>query len=158
MKNQITASASALVIAALLALTAMLASAGARAQELEKSMQSRLQTGATKLENACGDDIKKYCSQVTPGEGRMIYCMQAYEDKLSAKCLAAVYDAAQNVQLFSNLMHEVTNACRDDAVKTCGKVQVGHGRVLQCLIDNKSTVSKVCADSVQKISDFAASK
>ena len=31
------------------------------------------------LEDAC-KDIRKYCSTVTPGEGLMIYCMEAHED------------------------------------------------------------------------------
>ena len=34
----------------------------------------------------CADDIKKYCTDSDPGEGRMVYCMQAHEDKISPKC------------------------------------------------------------------------
>ena len=29
------------------------------------------------LENSCGEDIKKFCSTVTPGGGRIVYCMKA---------------------------------------------------------------------------------
>ena len=121
-------------------------------------MQGRVATGVAKMESACGKEINKYCRLVTPGEGRMIFCMEAYEDKLSPKCLATMYDAAQNTQILANAIKTVTALCRDDAVKTCGKVRVGHGRVLQCLLDNKTTVSKGCADAVQKVSDFAAAK
>ena len=43
----------------------------------------KLATGIKKLESSCGEDIKKYCSAVTPGGGRLLYCMQAHEDKIS---------------------------------------------------------------------------
>ena len=28
----------------------------------------------------------KFCGQVTPGEGRLVLCMMAHEDKVSNKC------------------------------------------------------------------------
>ena len=41
--------------------------------------------------NGCKVEIEKYCAQVTPGEGRVLACLFAYEDKLSAKCEYALY-------------------------------------------------------------------
>src|SRR5258708_4103481 len=32
---------------------------------------------------ACQADIKQFCANVTPGEGREFACLRAYEDKLS---------------------------------------------------------------------------
>ncbi len=43
----------------------------------------RLTADIQKLETSCGEDIKKYCSTVTPGDGRILHCMQAHEDKIS---------------------------------------------------------------------------
>lgn len=38
------------------------------------------------IEAACGADIKQYCANVTPGEGREIACLKSYSDKISAGC------------------------------------------------------------------------
>ena len=42
---------------------------------LGKTIVEKLSAKVTALEKACAGDIKKYCRTVTPGEGRMIYCM-----------------------------------------------------------------------------------
>jgi len=158
LKAPLMAATKTAAVATMFCIALGMAAGGAGAQDIEKAMQGRIAAGVAKMEGACGKELRKYCSQVTPGEGRIIFCMEAYEDKLSPKCLATMYDAAQNAQALASIMKTATAMCRDDAVKTCGKVRVGHGRVLQCLLDNKSTVSKSCADAVQKVSDFAAAK
>jgi len=33
----------------------------------------------------CKKEIETYCKGVTPGEGRILACLYAYEDKLSAR-------------------------------------------------------------------------
>jgi hypothetical protein len=38
------------------------------------------------LEQACQADIKQFCANVTPGQGREFACLRAYEDKISAGC------------------------------------------------------------------------
>jgi Golgi apparatus protein 1 len=60
-------------------------------------VSGRLEAAVQKLRAACGDDITKYCSSVTPGEGRLLYCMIAHEDKISTKCDYALYSAARNL-------------------------------------------------------------
>ena len=68
-----------LVKLGLLPLLAVLSAGPASAQtDIGKTILEKLTARITKLENACAKDIKKYCSTVTPGEGRMIYCMQAH--------------------------------------------------------------------------------
>ena len=46
--------------------------------DIGKTVLEKLTAKVAKLESACAKDIKKYCKTVTPGEGRMIYCMQAH--------------------------------------------------------------------------------
>ncbi|NIV22045.1 MAG: hypothetical protein GWN51_00030, partial [Gemmatimonadetes bacterium] len=43
---------------------------------------------------ACDAEIQAYCSQVSPGEGRLLACFYAHGDKLSGQCEYALYDAA----------------------------------------------------------------
>ncbi len=38
------------------------------------------------LDAACKADLKQFCANVTPGQGREIACLKAYEDKISAGC------------------------------------------------------------------------
>ena len=43
--------------------------------------QARIMAGIQKLQAGCADDAKKFCSTVTPGEGRLFYCIMAHEDQ-----------------------------------------------------------------------------
>jgi hypothetical protein len=121
-----------------------------------KTILEKMTAKVTKLENSCAADIKKYCKDVTPGEGRMIYCMQAHEDKISPKCAYELEDTAGSVQATAELLKDGVVACKAEIAGVCGKVQPGEGRIAACLIANKSTASKDCADAIQKFEALAA--
>ena len=112
-------------------------------------VSERLEAAVQKLRAACGDDITKYCSSVTPGEGRLLYCMIAHEDKISTRCDYALYSAARNLDRAIDFVEEAADACWSDIQKLCADVPEGGGHVAQCLISKKSTVSADC----QKILD-----
>jgi hypothetical protein len=124
--------------------------------DVGKTIVEKLTAKITKLENACASDIKKYCKDVTPGEGRMIYCMQAHEDKISPKCTYELEEAAASVQATADLLKDGVVACKAEIAGVCGKIQPGQGRIAACLIANKSTASKDCADAIQKVEALAA--
>jgi hypothetical protein len=42
------------------------------------------------VKEACQADIKQFCANVTPGQGREFACLHAYDDKISAGCKAAM--------------------------------------------------------------------
>jgi hypothetical protein len=121
-----------------------------------KALIDKLTARIAKLENACAADIKKYCKDVTPGEGRMIYCMQAHEDKISEKCAYELGDTADSVQAAADVLKDGVLACKAEIAGVCGKIQPGQGRVAGCLIANKSTASKDCAEAIQKVEAMAA--
>jgi hypothetical protein len=136
----------------LLPLLVILSASSAPAQtDITKAIQQKLAAEAAKLENSCADDIKKYCSDVTPGEGRMIYCMQAHEDKISPKCTFDLEEAATDVQLSADNLRDAITACHAEIIGVCGKTQPGQGRIAACLIANKSTASKNCVEAIDKI-------
>ena len=124
--------------------------------DLVKAVQDKLTAGIAKLESACNEDIKKYCSNVTPGEGRVLHCMQAYEDKISPQCGYAEQEAALNLQMAIDRLKEAVIACNNDITKFCGKTQPGQGRVAQCLIANKAAASAQCAGAIQKLQTATA--
>ena len=124
--------------------------------DLGKTILEKLTARVTKLESACANDIKKYCRTVTPGEGRMIYCMEAHEDKISAKCAFELEDAAENVQSAADALKDAVLACKAEITGVCGKIQPGQGRIAACLLANKSTASAGCAEAIKKIETMVA--
>ena len=142
-----------------LSLLVILSVGSASAQtNLGKTIVEKLSAKITKLENACRGDIKKYCKDVTPGEGRMIYCMQAHEDKISPKCTYELGEAAGSVQATVDLLKNGVIACKAEITGVCGKIQPGQGRIAACLIVYKSTASKDCADAIQKVEAMGAAQ
>ena len=113
----------------------------------------RLAARFKKLETACGEDVKKFCSTVTPGEGRIMLCMQAHEDKISDGCASTLDEVAYQAEATADNLREAVNACRGDIDKVCATTQPGQGRLAACLAANKTSVSKGCADAVQKVQD-----
>jgi hypothetical protein len=140
-----------------LPLLVVLAAGSVSAQtDVAKTLQDKLTAREAKFEGACAKDIKKYCKTVTPGEGRLIYCMQAHEDKISPPCAFEVEDLLTNEQDSLEDMKSAIGACKAEIAGVCGKVVPGQGRIVACLESNKSTASKDCADALQKIETDSA--
>jgi Golgi apparatus protein 1 len=138
-------------------LLAILSVGAASAQaDLGKALLEKLTARVAKLESACASDIKKYCKTVTPGEGRMIYCMEAHEDKISPKCTFELGEAATGVQTAADALKDAVIACKAEISGVCGKTLPGQGRIAACLLSNKSTASAGCVDAIQKIEAMAA--
>jgi len=94
--------------------------------------------------NGCKDELEKYCSNVTPGEGRVLACLYAYGDKLSGRCEYALYDAASRLERAVAALSYAVNECSSDLKQYCGSVAAGEGRLLECLQKNDDKVSKRC--------------
>jgi hypothetical protein len=94
--------------------------------------------------NGCKVELEKYCSNVTPGEGRVLACLYAYNDKLSGRCEYALYDAAVRLERAVAALSYAVNECSSDLKKFCGNVEAGEGRLLDCLQKNDAQVSPRC--------------
>lgn len=114
-------------------------------------LQARLTAAIGKIEAACRDDINKFCSQVTPGEGRLILCMQAHEDKISGACDYAVYEASHNLQRALDHIEVAADICWDDIVQHCSDVAAGNGRIAQCLASKKDVLTRHCQGAIDQI-------
>ncbi|MCK1513889.1 hypothetical protein IVB22_15210 [Bradyrhizobium sp. 190] len=143
--------------AGLLSLLAVLLAGPASAQtDIGKKVLEKLTARIAKLESACAQDIKTYCSTVTPGEGRMIYCMHAHEDKIDPKCAFELGDAASSVQAAADSLKDAVIACKSEITGVCGKTVPGEGRIAACLLTNKSAASSGCVAAIQRIEAIAA--
>ena len=94
--------------------------------------------------NACEADLEQYCSQVTPGEGRLLHCVAAHEDKLSGQCEYALYQAASLLEQLSVAIAYVAQSCETEIKTNCGEVQAGEGRILACLEENDASLGDPC--------------
>jgi len=121
--------------------------------DVMNAVLERLTVGIKKLEASCGRDIKKYCRTVTPGEGRILYCMQAHEDKISPGCAFVLTEVALQAQTTVGQLREAVNSCQGDIDKFCAKTQPGQGRLAACLAANKASVSKNCVETVQRLQE-----
>jgi len=142
---------------AILALLAVMSVGSASAQsDVGKTILEKLTARIAKLESACAKDIRKYCRDVTPGEGRMIYCMQAHEDKISPKCAYELGESAASVQTAADALKDGVIACKAEIAGVCGKTVPGQGRLAACLMANKSTASDGCKAAIAKVEAMAA--
>ena len=99
----------------------------------------------------CKAEIEKYCGDVTPGQGRVLACLYAHNDKLSARCEYALYDAAVQLERAVAALGYVANECDEDLDKFCSSVQAGEGRLLECLEKHDKQVSDRCKRSLKDV-------
>jgi hypothetical protein len=105
------------------------------------------------VQEGCAAEITAYCSQVSPGEGRLLACFYAHEDKLSGQCQYALYSASAQLDQAVGALDYLATQCRDDILKFCAQVQVGEGRVLECIKSNQASVSAACNQAVADVTE-----
>lgn len=103
--------------------------------------------------DGCKKEIDTYCKEVTPGEGRVLACLYAYEDKLSARCEYALYDAAAQLERAIAALTYLANECKDDLKAYCSDVKPGEGRLIQCIDKNMEKVSDRCKQAIKDVSE-----
>jgi len=100
---------------------------------------------------ACESEITSYCSLVSPGEGRLLACFYAHEDKLSAGCLQALYDGMATLERAVEAISYVAAQCRHDIDTHCAELIPGEGRIAKCLMANKDSLSSPCAMAMDEV-------
>jgi hypothetical protein len=98
--------------------------------------------------DSCEGDLEKYCSQVTPGEGRLLHCVAAHEDKLSGQCEYALYQAASLLEQLSMAVAYFAQSCKTEIETLCSDVEAGEGRILACLEANDDKVGDTCRKAI----------
>ena len=143
--------ASLIAIAAIF--SALLASGSVASAQtaVGKKVAARLAAATEKLKTACGEDLNKYCSTVTPGDGRLLFCMMAHEDKISEKCDIALYDASRKMEHTLDRLAEAADECWPDIERHCANSPVGGGHVAQCLVDHKKSLRASCRTAIERL-------
>ena len=99
----------------------------------------------------CEKEIQTFCKDVTRGEGRVLACLYAHNDKLSGSCEYALYDAAIRLERAVAALSYVANECEDDIEKFCAAVEAGEGRLAECLNENEKKVSDRCNQALKDV-------
>src|SRR5262245_9402935 len=102
------------------------------------------------LKKACDKELTTFCKGVQPGEGRILACLYAFQDRVSGKCTYAVYDAANQLEQAAVALKFAATECKEDLLKYCGNVEVGNGRVKACLDKNEKSLSEKCKDALKQ--------
>lgn len=99
----------------------------------------------------CEKELSTYCKDVTPGDGRILACLYAYQDKLSRRCEFALYDSAAQLDRALNALTYAVNECRDGLRARCADIKPGEGRLLDCLAKNEAKVSARCKTATEDV-------
>lgn len=128
----------------ILSLLALLAIFGVSNHLLAQDLVSEIQKG-------CATEIETFCSQVSPGDGRLLACFYAHEDKLSGQCQFALYDASAQLERAVSALNYVAGECEEDILAHCAEVQLGEGRVVECLKSNEAVVTESCKQAMNDV-------
>ncbi len=101
--------------------------------------------------DGCKKELETFCKGVSPGEGRILACLYAFEDKLSNRCDFALYDASVKLERAINALTYAATECRDDLATLCSGVQPGQGRLIDCLDKKKDQVSARCRQAIADV-------
>jgi len=99
----------------------------------------------------CQAELTTFCRDVTPGEGRILACLYAFGDKVSSRCEYALYDSISQLnRTLASVSYAITE-CGDDLDAYCADIQVGEGRLLDCIKRNEGKVSTRCMTALKDV-------
>ena len=131
----------------LLLSVAIAVTAVAQSEGNAQSLRERLSNAVNKLEIGCGEDVRRFCGSVTPGEGRTLLCIMAHEDQVSRKCDLTLYDASRNLDRALDRVERLADACWADIERSCTNAPEGGARITQCLAA-RGDLSPACQSAV----------
>ncbi len=117
----------------------------------EDPMKKTVEGAVVTVVEGCEKELSTYCKDVTPGEGRLLACLYAYQDKLSSRCEFALYDSAAQLDRALNALTYTAQECGEDLQKYCADIQPGEGRLGDCLKRNEAKVSDRCKTALKDV-------
>ena len=107
-------------------------------------LRDRLSSAVQRIEAACGEEIERFCSDVTPGGGRMASCMDAYSDQLSRSCQSALRRSVNRVQ---QAVEKIGDTCLSAVQQQCGNTD----NIKQCLQQKNASLPQSCQTIVAAV-------
>jgi hypothetical protein len=98
----------------------------------------------------CEADVQKYCPGLDPNSQKAFMCLMAYEEKISDDCKLGILEAAMAIKMGAAALDYSISECEADADKHCLDVEPGEGRMVNCLKNHESDVSKECVTALKE--------
>lgn len=119
----------------------------AASDPVEKGIEGAVETFA----EGCKNELNTICKDVRPGEGRLLACLYAFEDKVSVDCQFALYDSIYQLnRTLANASYAIEE-CGDDLQANCTEIKPGEGRLLDCLHSNEAKISSRCNQALKDV-------
>jgi hypothetical protein len=106
----------------------------------QSGLRDRIAAAVEMIEGACATDVKNFCGNVTRGEGRLVLCMQAYDDQLSKRCQFALYRVSRNLESVLSRVDRIADACWNDIQDKCGDAD----KIGQCVLEKRASLAQPC--------------
>jgi hypothetical protein len=103
-------------------------------------------------QNACSEDIAKFCKNIEPGMIALIDCLEKHENELSSACKD--YEATLlggRVERRERVREQAKfrRTCMNDMSKFCKDADPAQGGLLQCLKEHENELSSECNESIK---------
>jgi len=108
------------------------------------SAQDRVEDYVAALRANCAKEVGAHCKGVKEGQGRLLACLYAHEDKLSARCGNVVLGSVERLGVMLGALANVRRVCEADAKRLCNGVVAGNGNLVGCLAQARRSVSAQC--------------
>lgn len=112
--------------------------------QAQTNLREKVAAAVETVEGACAKDIQNFCGKVTRGEGRLITCMQAFDDQLSRRCQWALYRVSRNIEGVVDRVERLADACWNDIQAQCADAE----RIGQCIMEKRGSLSAACGKVV----------
>ncbi|HUJ16541.1 MAG TPA: cysteine rich repeat-containing protein [Nitrospirota bacterium] len=96
----------------------------------------------------CAETISKFCGNVTPGEGRLLKCLNEHRGDQSIACQDWL-DAQQKS------LQEMNVACSEEIARLCSFDPPDGIRIFRCLQDNYVALRLDCRAKLREIKERA---
>lgn len=102
-------------------------------------------TVAEQYVNPCEEDIARFCSNITPGAGRIADCLSQYEAQLSPAC------RSMHVADIAEVLGQMQQRCKDDFMQFCGAERQTPGiELLKCMRLSRTSLSPDCRKNLDE--------
>src|SRR5262245_30524797 len=126
--------------AAIMLAGALLTAGLPTAASAQGNLKDRVQGAIDAVEMSCAADIGRFCGAVTRGEGRLLLCMQAFDDQLGRRCQFALYRASRHLERSLDRVERIADACWSEIEANCANAD----RIGQCLVGKEQSLSPSC--------------
>ena len=94
----------------------------------------------------CDKEIKQFCKEVKPGQGRLGACLYSHSNKLSFDCAYSMYDGAEQLLDIRTALDRLASdtSCKSDIAQYCIGVAPVPDLIFLCLKKNFATLTDGC--------------